>query len=133
MSRPRMPSITLPVHVHLVRSRGREYFYFRPHRGTKRAGKSVPLPGCPTNPDGAPNAEWWAAYRRLAGEPEPNGRPGTFGALIVAFKASPEWAELSESTRTDWTRYFNVVLAAWGANLVRAVEPHHVLALRDVY
>jgi integrase len=128
-----MPSIALPVHVHLVRSRGREYYYFHPHRGTKRTGKRVPLPGCPTHPDGTPNAEWWAAYRKLAGEPEPNSRPGTFGALIAVYKASPEWAALAESTRTDWTRYLNVIVTAWGENQVRAVEPHHVLALRDAY
>src|SRR5215510_4447054 len=54
VSRPRMPKLALPAHVHMVRSRGREYFYFQPFRGTKREHPRTPLQGCPVNPDGTP-------------------------------------------------------------------------------
>jgi hypothetical protein len=57
----------LPAGVHMVRARGREYFYFQPGRGTPTSRTRIPLPGCPQNPNGSANAEWWAVYHALAG------------------------------------------------------------------
>jgi hypothetical protein len=42
-------------------------------------------------------------------------------------------ARMATSTRTDWTRYLNWVEAAWGDHPVKALEPFHVLDLRDRY
>ena len=131
--RPRMRSLTLPPHVHMVRAGGREYFYYHPYRGTKRAGTREKLPGCPQNPDGSLNAEWWATYRRLNNDPEPAPRTNTFAALSAAYRASPEWAAVAASTRRDYTRYAAIIENAWGDADVRGVEPLHVLALRDSY
>src|SRR5262249_51656475 len=78
-----------------------------------------------------PNAEWWEAYRRCAGEPVNKPAAGTFKALIEAYKDSPEWRELADSTRRDYSRYLDHVERAWGRLLVAGVEPRHVLALRD--
>ena len=44
--------MTLPAHVHAVRSRGREYFYYQASRNTKQQGARFPLPGLPFGPDG---------------------------------------------------------------------------------
>jgi integrase len=131
VSRPRLPRLILPAHVHLVRANGREYFYFQRFRGTFRAAARVRLPGCPTNPDGTPNTEWWAAYRACAGEPEPAVRAGSFAALSSAYRASPEWAQLANSTRHDYARYLKVIESAWGNLDVRGVEPKHIISLRD--
>jgi len=128
-----MPKLVLPAHVHMVRSRGREYFYFQPFRGTKRERPRTPLQGCPVNPDGTPNGEWWRNYRKLAGEPSAPDRRGTFAALIAAYKAGPDWALLADSTRTDWTRYLAVVELAWGDEPVAGVTPKNILELRDAY
>jgi integrase len=119
--------------VHLVRSKGREYTYHIRGRGTKNQGPRTPLPGLPHNPDGSPNAEWWAAYRRLEGEPEPAARAGTFAALIVAREASPEWGALSEGTREMWARFHRVISEAWSGEQVKGLEPKHVMALRNSY
>jgi integrase len=117
----------------LVRARGREYFYHQRNRGTKRAGPRTLLAGCPFNPDGSPNDQWWTAYRELEGLAEPAARAGSFLALIGAREISPEWAALSENTRTEWKRYHGIIGEAWGHLDVKALEPKHVKALRDKF
>jgi len=133
VSRPRMPKAPLPKHVHVTKPRGKEYFAYHPWRGTKRAGKRVPLPGMPYKPDGTPNEEWWAAYREAAGQPAPAPKAETFGALIAAREKSAEWAKLSEGTRVEWGRHHKTINKAWGGLLVKSVEPKHVMALRDAF
>ena len=133
VSRARMARFSLPANVMLVRARGREYYYHQRNRGTKRAGPRTPLAGCPFNPDGSPNDQWWTAYRQLEGVPEPAARAGSFLALIAAREISPEWAALSENTRTEWKRYHGIIAEAWGHLGVRALEPKHIKALRDTF
>jgi hypothetical protein len=128
-----MPRIAPPPHVHIVRARGREYCYYQFRRGTNHEGPRIALPGVPTLPNGDLNADWWYAYRQAAGEPEPAPRAGSFTALRAAYRASPEWAELADTTRRDYERYLTIVNVAWGPLDVRATEPKHVLALRDEY
>jgi integrase len=132
MARPRKGRLLLPPHVHCTTARGRHYYTYHPFRGTARAGKRIKLPDAPLLPDGNPNPEWWAAYRLAAGEPAPAARAGTFSALIHAYKASPEWRQLSPRTQTEWARHLDFVEAKWGALLVGGVEPKHVLSLRDM-
>lgn len=47
----------------------------------------------------------------LAAEPAPVERkaPGTFGALIVAFKAGREWGKYTQGTRTNYLRFFDAL------------------------
>lgn len=128
-----MPRLQLPLHVHAVRSKGREYFYYQRFRGTQREQKRVALPGCPQNPDGTPNVTWWTAYRKSAGIEDPSPRVGTFAALITAYKVSPEFARNAKSTTTNWTRYLAEIERRWSDTSVAGLEPKHVLALRDRY
>jgi len=125
------PLVSLPPHVHAVKARGKAYYYFQRFRGTAREGERVKLPGAPFDRNGLPEAEWWAAYRRLSGEAETKLKPGSFSALIAAYKVSPEWVALALQTRTDWTRYLSWVENAWGGLSVATLEPKHVLKLRD--
>lgn len=60
--------------MHCVRTKGREYFYFQPFRGTKRAAERRRLPGHPINPDGTLNTEWWTLYKQLAGSKNSSSR-----------------------------------------------------------
>src|SRR6476660_276651 len=103
MARPRKGRLHLPPHVHCTTARGRQYFTYHPFRGTKRAGKRIKLPGSPVQPNGTPSPEWWAAYRVAAAAPSSAARSGTVNALLLAYKASPEWRELRPRTNKEWT------------------------------
>ena len=130
--RPRKARAALPPHVHAVKAKGREYFYFQPNRGARIKGPRTPIPGLPFNIDGSPNADWWAAYRALSGAPKDGPRPGSFEALIAAYKASPEWrVNVGERTKVEWSRDLVRIEKAWGKLAVAGLEPKHVLKLRD--
>lgn len=124
----------MPQNVQLVRSpAGAEYYYYQASRGTEKAGPRARIVGVPYKVDGTPNEDWWAQYRALEGLELPSARAGTLQALVEAREASGEWAGLSENTRKEWTRYHRVIVHAWGNQLVKALEPQHVMALRDQY
>jgi integrase len=131
VSRPRIRRVQLPPHVHCTCSKGREYYSFHPFRGTKRAGPRVRLPGYPTNMDGTPNAEWWAAYRAASGMAAARPGAGTFTALIAEYQESPEWKVLALATRKEWKRHLRLIEASWGDLQAAGVEPKHVVKLRD--
>jgi integrase len=134
VGRPRNARYGLPPDVHVVRAKGREYFYFQKNRREKDEGPRVKLAGRPYGDDGTPDAEWWARYRSLAGiEADENKAAGTFAALIAAYKVSPEWTALSKRTIVEWTRHLAYVEEKWGTLRVAATEPRHVLALRDSF
>lgn len=118
----------LPPYVKLVRSKGREYWYFQRFRGTDRAEKPIRLPD-----SGPRSPEFWDAYAAVCGAPRPTISANSVRAVIDAWKASPEWAELADSTKSDWKRYCDRTVEAWGDLDIRGIEPKHVLALRDRY
>lgn len=131
MARPRKGRLPLPEHIHCTMWRGKTRYSYFPFRGTPRAGKRVFLPGSPYRDDASPNPDWWEAYRRAA-EPESiTHRPGTFGALIAAYKASPEWKQRSPRTIKEAERHLAYIAAKWAPLLVDGVEPKHVISLRD--
>ena len=78
-----------------------------------------------------PDAEWWRAYRELSGEVQEGPKRGTFSALILAYKESPDWGQLSLKSRSERTRNLNVIQGAWGDLAVSGLEARHVLELRD--
>jgi len=122
--------VELPAGVNAVRSRGRLYYYYHPGRGTKNGRKPQRLPDDPRSP------EFWAAYARLSGSQiieTPAPRAGTFDALIVAYKASPNFAKRSPRTKEEYDRLLRVIGERWGPLLVRGVRPRHVLELRDAF
>ena len=124
MARPRKPTIVLPPYVHRVVSRGKEYFTYQRGKGTKTAGPRIKLPH-PSDPD------FLSAVYRAAGEPPPKPTAGTFEALVTDYKTSPEWRDLSEATQRDYARYLREVEQQIGRFRVDALEPKHVLAMRD--
>ena len=115
MGRPRNARYGLPPDVHVVRAKGREYFYFQKNRCEKDEGPRVKLAGQPYDDDGTPDAEWWQSYRDLAGiDGEEKKAAGTFAALIAEYKLSPEWTALSKRTIVEWTRHLAYVEEKWG-------------------
>ena len=131
MGRPRKASVKLPPHVHAVTARGKAYYYFQRFRGTQREEPRVKLPGEPLDRDGLPTPEWWRAYRELCGEEQQGPKRGTFGAMILAYKASPEWNDLSPKSKSERTRNLGVIEGAWGDLQVSGLAAKHVLELRD--
>jgi integrase len=123
--------------VHCTVARGRAYYAYQPGRGTARAGKRVRLPGAPTLPTGEPDPEWWAAYRAASGTPAPSATAGSFSALANEWRgkegalASPEWNRLAANTQRNYRTALKRILLAWGEQPVCALEPRHVLDLRD--
>ena len=116
----------LPPHVKLVKNKtGRPYLYLMRHRGTGKAQSAVRLP------DDLRTPEFWAEYARLMNLPAPETNKNSVSSLIKAWHASPEWKQMKDKTRMDWTRYCNRIEKAWGALEVRGIEPRHVLKLRD--
>src|SRR4051794_27719002 len=80
--------------VKVYRSRGKLYIY---HRKTGRRVRSHPG-----------TAAFLAEIERLdSGAAQPEPRPGTLGALIEAYRRSPEFAELAPRTRSDYQKIFD--------------------------
>jgi integrase len=127
VARPRKPAIELPPYVQCVRVKGRPYYYLQIGRGTACARKRVRLPDDPRQ------TEFWTAYRQAMGQPESQRPTDSFETLIERFKAAPEWAQLSESTKRNWSLYLGRIQEMWGDLQVQGVQPKHVLALRDKF
>ncbi|MDG4560687.1 MAG: tyrosine-type recombinase/integrase [Candidatus Competibacter sp.] len=131
MARRKDARFGLPAHVHVVKAKGREYYYYQEHRKTWAEGRRTRIEGTPFRADGLPDEEWWCAYRKLSGGEVGKPEAGSFKALIKAYRASPEWKALADKTRSEADRYLDRIEEIWGAHSARAVESHHVFALRD--
>ena len=57
--------------------------------------------------------------------------PNSVRTLDKAWEESPEWNQLADKTKIEWSRYRGRIVAAWGNLEVRGIEPMHVKALRD--
>jgi hypothetical protein len=66
-----------------VKARGKDYYYYHPHRGREYEGQRVKLPGAPFQANGTPNAEWWDAYDVVAGNRKQGPKEGSFSALNI--------------------------------------------------
>jgi integrase len=83
--------------INTVRAKGRIYYY---HRQT---GTRIP------HPPGS--AEFVLFVERLNRAPTPAaGRPGTLGALVLAYKRSPEFRRLAPRTQADYERVFGFLV-----------------------
>jgi len=85
-------------------------------------------------PDAAGSAEFHAAYAaclKMLDTGEPAARAtGSIGALVAAFKTSPEFARLAPNTRTYHSTHLEC-LANLAAYPAKALTRAHVLKLRD--
>lgn len=115
------PSMQIELdYVHVVRSKGRIYTYYR------RNGLSQRIKG--------EGGEWLANYNRVHKSFE--GRqddvvPGTLHDLIVRYQSSPDYKSLSPKTRKDYGRYLSYLGEKYGKEFVDEVPRAFVLKLRD--
>lgn len=124
MSRPKKPTVSLPDFVHRVSAKGRIYYYFQPQRGTKGEVERVRLPDLS-------DSEFWPRYKELA-RPWVGALPeNAFAAIIGAYKASPEFRQLADSTRRAYTRYLGVIEEAWGPLDIAGLHSPAIIELRD--
>lgn len=126
----------VPAHVHVVRAKGRAYYYYQHARGKPAQGPRIALKGAPYSGLGEPDPEWWKAYRKAAGvldsdSDSPAAPAGSFAALVEAYLASPEFEGLRPATKSDRSRLLGYVVKGWSTLPVRQLEPKHVLAFRD--
>jgi integrase len=104
-----------------------DFYYFR--RAGRRFGR---LPGEPLSD------EFMVEYRRLLAlsepaEPAPRqaNPPGSFGALVKAYLASPEFKERKASTQAEYRRVLGRLTAKHGPKPVRLLEKRHIRQWRD--
>lgn len=103
--------------VNKVHAKGRIYFY---HRKT-----GVRLTGEPGSPE---FLRQWEAQEGMAASAEPLA--GSLGALIAAYRASPEFREKAERTRSDYQRVFDY-LKPLDAMPLEQVDQPFVIGVRD--
>jgi len=113
--------VELPKGVQRVVTRGREYFYWHPGRGTAQAGKRVPLPSDPKTP------EFWIALR------EAQGLSGlvtikTVGAVIDLFRVSKAFPKHA-GTAGMYERGLRILRAGFGD---KPAEALHASVIREI-
>jgi integrase len=108
--------VALPKGVHRVVSRGREYFYWQPGRGTKHAAKALPLPSDPQDP------AFWVALRAAQGASAP--QVVTFGDVIDLYMTSDAYTrKITAGTREQYRRQLLIAKAGFGERSAESIRP----------
>ena len=103
--------------VKKVRAKGRVYYY---HRKTM-----IRLPGLPGS-----TAFMDAIARAERNKIEPDVLPGTLGAIISAYRASPEFRSLRERTQRDYQKVLNFLVPLAQLPLTE-IGPRQIYEIRD--
>jgi integrase len=116
--------VTFPRDVHRVVNRhGREYFYYAPRRGTKNAGKRIPLGSDTADP------EFWRLLRDAARAPKSNGL--TFSSLIDNYRQHRDYQDMRPASRRGYNHFLNRLKILAGDRLVAALTRRDVYQLLD--
>jgi hypothetical protein len=119
--------IELPSSVHAVKSRGRIYYYWHPHRGTALEGKRVALGTDPRDP------VFWEKLKAAQGKASGDVEPWTFAALALAYRGSAEWEKNRPNTKKVYNIYIDRIIDKWGPFPVSSVTAREIYALRELY
>jgi integrase len=105
--------------VNKVRAKGRIYYYHRASGVRLRSEFGTP-------------AFFLELDRLNAAPPAPNAqnKPGTWGALVAAYRCSPEFARLADRTRSDYQKVLDY-LAPIDAMPLPQLDGPAVIAIRD--
>lgn len=120
-------AVQLPKGVHRVRSRGRDYFYYQPGRGTPAAGERLKLPDDPQSP------EFWAAIQRAKG---PVSEPIVV-TMNHVFDKYMQWLrgrnDVSAETKRKYERTLDIARRGIGHMQPDALRPSDVRLLLDQF
>jgi hypothetical protein len=107
----------------VVKPSGRAYYYYAPNRGTKNAGKRIPL-GSDTH-----DPEFW---RRLRDASAPGAAPeGTLSKLIAEYRASKAWDDLRPASKQGYGHFLDRLEASGGDRPVATMTRRDIYALLD--
>lgn len=116
-------TLDLPKGVTRVVSRGREYWYYQPGRGTKSEGKRERIPGYPER------EEFWAAIRRIR-----NNQPASRRTLADAVRDwVPTLEKKAPSTKRLYVRHVYQLSEVLGEVPIEEVEPAELARVVDEY
>ncbi len=107
-------------HVKRVRAKGHVYWYHRltrerlPDGREERAARVLEI-----------NRTLKGAARKIA--------PGSLAEVVTLYRRAPEFRNLRERTRHEYTMYMDLLSETWGPHPIASIERKHVLALRDRY
>lgn len=110
--------VELPKGVHRVVSRGREYFYWSPDRGTKRAKKGIALPCDPTDP------KFWIALREAQGQG--GSTFATVNDVIDRYVTHRKFLDLTPGTRTMYAKPLKILRAGFGTWDAARLRSSHI-------
>ena len=94
MPRPRKGAVVLPAGVHSVKARGKVYHYWQPGRGSAGQTKRIRIPYEEHDP------RFWQFINDLQGP-----GVGTVSALIIGFKAGPDYARYTKASKRHCDHY----------------------------
>ncbi len=124
MGRKRTVGVSLPKDIQkVVKPSGRTYYYYAPKRGTKNAGKRIPLGSDDNDP------EFWRRLRDARSPP--TSREGTISALIAEFKAHSTWHTLRPASQRGYKHFLNRLEAEGGDRPVAAMTRRDIYQLLD--
>lgn len=123
--RPRTTGANLPKNVHAVKRGAATYYYYQPGRSGKDAAPRVALGRDPEDP------AFWQKIRKLSESAYATVRTDTFSALVIAYKASPEWARLRPATKTGYGFMISGLLKVFGDTPVKDISRREILTMRD--
>lgn len=110
--------VELPKGVQRIVSRGREYYYWAPGRGTKNAEKPAPLPSDPTSP------EFWTALRKAQGNS--GAAVVTVNDVIDLYLGHKKFLDLAPGSKTQYRRALNILRAGFGSWESAKLRSHHI-------
>lgn len=112
----------LPEGVHRVISRGKPYYYWHPHRGTRAAEKPLRIPHDPDT------QAFWAFISRAKSVAPPEN---TVAGMIAAYRKSHKYRKLRDVSRRDYDRYLDELERRLGDYHPRDITAPVVLAIQE--
>ncbi len=126
MVRKHKSVIELPPFIHVVRSKGKTYYYYQPHRGTAKSGKRIRIPHEPTS------GEFWLFITRLQDDKQVDPDPeNSIRSLIKTYQGHHNYKRLSASTQRDYDRYLQILEQRLGKFPASAVTSQVLVTLQD--
>jgi integrase len=113
--------VATKAYVETVRSKGREYLYYR------RDGKRIRLPDYGASDF---HAKYNKIHARFENKPEPVD-PTSFAALINAYKASGDFTEKAPRTRKDYGHILDALKDTFGEFRPAQITRASVMAYKD--